>query len=302
MEGDSYARSRSAARPNLEQYRKQAKDILKRWKADDPSTARRLADAQFDVARDHGFESWKTFTDEIVKRIGVVDKSAIWKAAEDAVVSGDHATLESVLRAHETMFRKERPQSSWSGGLTPNYSSGDARAIIAREHFFENWDRFAAFADAMKPADTPIARFERAVDAVVSGDAAALERSLHDHPSLIREHSTRTHHSMLLHYVGANGVESWRQRPSKNAVRVAEILLDAGAEIDAPADMYKGGCTTLGLIATSIHPKTAGVLHALIDLFLTRGARIEVAGAGNAHALVKGCLANGRPAGRGVPC
>ena len=29
--------------------------------------------------------------------------------------------------------------------------------------------------------------------------------------------------------------------------------MDAGAEIDADAAMYKGGCTPLGLIATSIH-------------------------------------------------
>jgi hypothetical protein len=48
--------------------------------------------------------------------------------------------------------------------------------------------------------------------------------------------------------------------------KIAEMLLNGGAEVDALADMYGGGCTTLGLVATNIHPKVAGVLHELIDL------------------------------------
>src|SRR5205814_10117308 len=61
------------------------------------------------------------------------------------------------------------------------------------------------------------------------------------------------------------------------------------------ADMY-GGSTTLGLIATSIHPYLAGVHNALIDVFLKRGAQIDhPTAAGNKQSLVNGCLANGRP-------
>jgi hypothetical protein len=145
------------------------------------------------------------------------------------------------------------------------------------------------------------------VDAVVSGDAASLEGALREHPELVRARSARTHHSMLLHYVGANGVEGWRQRTPKNAVQILEMLVAAGAEIDATADMYGGGCTTLGLVATSCHPRDAGLQPPLIDVLLAHGARIDALGAGNAHALVNGCLANGRPeaaeylASRGAP-
>jgi len=238
---------------------------------------------------------------------GVLDKAAIWKSAEHALVAGDDATLARLLGEHEKMFRTERPQSSWLGGLTPDYKEGDARTLIARNHFFEDWERFAEFARQLKDASSPVARFERAADAVVSGDAASLQETVKRHPELIKARSVRTHHSTLLHYVGSNGVESWRQRTPENAVRIAEILLDAGAEVDATADMYKGGCTTLGLIATSIHPHNAGLTGPLIDLFLARGARLDAAGAGNAHSLVNGCLANGRPqsaqylAKRGAP-
>jgi len=72
-------------------------------------------------------------------------KAALWKAAEDAVVAADAGALDRLLRAHEKMFRSEQPQSSWFGGLTPDYSKGGAREIIAREHFFESWDALAAF-------------------------------------------------------------------------------------------------------------------------------------------------------------
>jgi ankyrin repeat protein len=295
------------SRPNLEQYRKQAKELLKGWKASDPKTTRKLADAQHAVARDHGFDNWKKFTEEIGKRTGLSEKAAIWKAAEDALLAGDDKTLAQLLHEHEKMLRAEPPRSLWLGGLTPDYKNGDARTIIAREHFFESWDEFAAFVKQRKDASSPVAFFERAVDAVVSGDAASLEDALKAHPDLIRARSARTHHSMLLHYVGANGVESWRQRTPKNAVPILEMLLNAGAEIDATADMYHGGCTTLGLVATSCHPRDAGLQQPLIDVFLAHGARIDALAGGNSSRIVNSCLANGRPeaaeyvATRGAP-
>jgi ankyrin repeat protein len=245
--------------------------------------------------------------EEAARRTGGEHKAAIWKSAEAALIAGDATTLDRLLRTHDQMLRTERPQSSWFGGLTPDYKDGDARAIIVRSHFFENWEQFIEFAAQMKDASSPLARFERAVDAIVSGEAASLERALHEHPELIRARSRRTHRSTLLHYVGANGVESWRQRTPGNAVQIAEILLDAGAEVDAVADMYNGGCTTLGLVATSIHPKTAGVLQSLMDVLLARGARIDALGGGNWGGIVNSCLANGRPeaaeylAKRGAP-
>jgi hypothetical protein len=283
------------ARPNLDQYKKQAKDLLKRWKSDDPKTTRKLADAQFAIAREHGFETWKMFVDRIAALTGREGKPALFKAAADALIAGHASVLERLLRRHEQMFRNERPPATWSVGLSPNQSPGDARTIIAGEQCFETWNEFAAFKRQLNDASSPVAQFERAVDAIVAGDAETLNHLLTRNPDLIRARSIRTHHSMLLHYVGANGVEGWRQRTPKNTVRIAELLLDAGSEIDAVADMYNGGCTTLGLVATSIHPKVAGVLQPLIDFLLARGARIDAPGGGNRGGIVNSCLANGRP-------
>lgn len=219
----------------------------------------------------------------------------IWEAAEDAVVAADVTTLERLLHEHAAMFRDESPQSSWLGGLAPDYSSGDARTVLAREHHFTNFDELARHLDTLKQQDSVAARFESAVDAVVTGDAASLRQLLQSHPDLIRARSPRTHRSTLLHYVGANGVESWRQRTPPNAVDIAELLLASGAEVDALAGMYEGS-TTLGLVATSVHPLRAGVQNDLIDLLLDHGAAIDLPGnAGRGQRIVNGCLANGRP-------
>jgi hypothetical protein len=263
------------ARPNLDQYKKQAKDLLKRWKSADPTTTRKLADAQFVIAREHGFETWKMFVYRIAALTGREEKAALFEAAADALIAGDASVLERLLRKHEQMFRNERPPATWSVGLSPNQSPGDTRTIIAGEHFFERWNEFAAFKRQLNDASSPVAQFERAVDAIVAGDTETLKHLLTRNPDLIRARSIRTHHSMLLHYVGANGVEGWRQRTPKNAVPIAELLLDAGSEIEAVADMYNGGCTTIGLVATSIHPTVAGVLQPLIDV-LRAGERASM--------------------------
>ena len=124
---------------------------------------------------------------------------------------------------------------------------------------------------------------------------AALERMLRENPELIRARSTRRHRSTLLLYVGANGVEDYRQRSPKNAVEIAEVLLKAGADVNAVGEMY-GGSTTLGLVATSVHPLRTGVQEALIDTLLAHGASFEVAVAPHytAGSVVNACLANGR--------
>ena len=219
---------------------------------------------------------------------------AVWKAADRAVVTAHVPALEQLMREHPQLGRERPPRAATPNGLAPDYDAGDARAIIVRSHHFENWKALAAHLDALTRSSSPVARFEAAVDAVVSGDAAALDRLLREHPDLARARSPRTHQSTLLHYVGANGVEYFRQRTPDNAVEIARTLLDAGAEVDAEAGMY-GGATTLGLVATSVHPERAGVQRALIDLLLARGAAIDrPASAGNQHGLVHGCLANGR--------
>ena len=125
----------------------------------------------------------------------------------------------------------------------------------------------------MTVVDT-VSSFERAADAVVTGDADALGGLLRAEPELARARSTRVHRATLLHYSGANGVEESRQRSPQNANQIAQMLLDAGAEVDGLADIY-GKSTALGLVATSIYPALAGVQIALLKTLLDYGAALD---------------------------
>ncbi len=307
------------ARPDLEQYKKQAKELVKAFRAGDEAALQRvrehhprqagdtfdLADAQLVIAREHGHESWPKFRQQIVRASDRVPATA-WKTAEDAIVAGNVAALERVLRQYGDRLHTQRPQSWWHNTLAPSYDAGDARAIIASTHHFRTFEDFEAFTRAIADKSSPAARFEAAADAIVCGDLTTLRQLLHDDTSLIRARSLRGHHSALLHYVGANGIEGFRQHTPPNAVAIAETLLDAGAEVDAVADVYRGS-TTLGLVATSLHPKRAGVQQVLMQLLLDRGARLDHPAVAGGPSLVRSCLANGRRdaadylVSRGVP-
>ena len=171
----------------------------------------------------------------------------------------------------------------------------DAQFMIARAHGFESWARLLKHLTALTKKDSAIARFEAAADAIIKGDIKTLKRLLRDDPNLVHARSTREHGATLLHYVSANGVEGYRQKTPSNIVEITELLLKAGADVDAEADMYGGGATTLGLAATSVHPFRAGVQNPLIQILLDYGAEIDhKTSAGNRQSSVLGALANGR--------
>ena len=181
----------------------------------------------------------------------------------------------------------------------------DAKAVVAHEYSFENWMDLAAFTETVT-RDGPVTRFEAAVGAVISGDVAALRAMLREHPELVRARSTRRHHATLLHYVAANGVEGGRQKTPANALEVAKLLLEAGAEVDALAEMYDQRCTTMSMLVSSCHPAKAGLQGALAEMLLDYGAALEGPGSKWQSALMTalafGYLNTAKMlAGRGAP-
>ncbi len=246
-------------RPSVEQYRKLAKDLVKACKSGDPDA------------------------------IGVwADRWVVSLARATGRIHRPHARRE-MDRAPDRMEDLARRTLSQSGCVL-----AEAQFILARSHGFRSWPRFVAHVDRLTRAGSEVAAFEAAADAIVAGDEEALRRLIGMNPGLVRVRSTREHGATLLHYVSANGVEGYRQVTPKNIVRIATILLDAGADVDAEADVYGGGSTTLGLVATSAHPRISKVQIPLLQLLLDRGARMEQLGiAGGRHGIVLACLANG---------
>ena len=176
----------------------------------------------------------------------------------------------------------------------PTLTLEDARHAIAREHGFADWSAFCNHVDALAVPDSPTAVFETAADAIVDGALTRLDALLAGHPDLVHARSGRIHHATLLHYVAANGVENYRQRTPPEIGTITARLLAAGADANAVADMYGGGATTLGLVASSVHPARARVQADVIAILIDAGADIE--GAAGGWSPLMAALAHGHAA------
>ena len=64
-----------------------------------------LADAQFFIARAHGFENWSEFANHLERLFREDPEGREFEAAVDAVVTGDLSTLESLVRRHPDLIR-----------------------------------------------------------------------------------------------------------------------------------------------------------------------------------------------------
>jgi ankyrin repeat protein len=249
-------------RPNLERYKKLARDLVEACKSDED-------------AIDDWVEKWTT---ALAKQCGIKFMRPL------PVIAGRWADqvagfVQRTIEEHDRRCRL-----------------ADAQSMIARAHGFASWSRFSKHLNGLAQKDSTIARFEAAADAIVTGEIRKLKRLLRDDPRLVHARSTLEHGATLLHYVSANGVEGYRQKTPPNIVEIAALLLKAGAEVDAEADVYGGGAATLGLVATSVHPFRAGVQNPLLQLLLDHGAEIDhKTSAGNRQNSVLGALANGRP-------
>jgi ankyrin repeat protein len=238
--------------PNLEQYKKLAKDLAHAVNSTEPTALR----------------AWITHWIETLLKLSSL-----------AITPQLPVSLEHWVDQLDQFARSEKS----SAKLTLTKS----QFILARAHGFESWPKFAKHLEALARANTPVSTFERAADAIITGDLKTLETLLRKNPKLSHARSTREHQATLLHYVAANGVEGYRQKTPKNAVEIAKLLLANGAEVNATANVYGGGATTLTLVATSIHPEQAGLQESLLDVLLQHGASLDVD-------TINACLANGR--------
>jgi ankyrin repeat protein len=239
-------------RPNLNQYKKLAKDFARAANSTAPSALR----------------AW------ITHWIASLVKLSNLSITPQLPVSIDHWTskLERFALSEKSSAKLTLTKSQF---------------ILARAHGFESWPKFAKHLDALSSIHTSVSKFDRAADAIITGDLLTLEALLHKNPKLILARSTREHQATLLHYVAANGVEGYRQKTPANAVEIAKLLLDSGAAVNATAEIYGGDATTLALVATSIHPEQAGLQQALLQLLLDRGAFTGAS-------VINVALANGR--------
>src|SRR5438105_671990 len=224
-------------------------------------------------------------------RVGLAEYQKQAEELLEAWRAGDPGAIQLVRTRHPRFLDDRVP---WLPKKLPDseirsaaLELADTQLTVARSCDFRDWPALAEYVEAVAQENSLVCQFESAVEAVINGDVAALRSALRDNPELVRARSTRVthfdppvHRATLLHYVAANGVEGYRQKTPKNAVEVAQTLLETGAEVDALADLYGGQCTTMALLVSSCHPAEAGVQVALVNTLLDFGAAIEGRGSG----------------------
>jgi ankyrin repeat protein len=213
-------------------------------------------------------------------------------AVFDGWQSGDEQAVK-FFRAHHPKFLDDKVpwlQRFWESDADARaipVSRDDARLAVARLYDFLDWPSLETYANAVADRSSAVSRFEHAAEAVIDGDAVALRRMLAADPDLVRARSTRVcnfdppvHRATLLHYVAANGVESYRQRTPKNAVEIATLLLDAGADPNALQGSYGSENTTMAMLVSSSHPRQAGLQVPLLETLIDYGAAVGPLGSG----------------------
>jgi len=166
--------SRLPARPSLEHLSKLAKDLLKQYRAgDQPAHARfqtanprdenreesssepTLADAQFVIAREHGFETWAKLKQHIetIRPSGLEKYEQLAKTLANAYSTGDSMAIRTLNWNQGSSFVWEhkpidmqRHLPNWfaSQSRTVDLALADAQSIVAHSYGFENWANFVA--------------------------------------------------------------------------------------------------------------------------------------------------------------
>ncbi|HUP02659.1 MAG TPA: ankyrin repeat domain-containing protein [Bryobacteraceae bacterium] len=240
---------------NLEQQKKQARELLRavragqadalarlrerhrRWAAVDDVTVRQeaaLHDAQFVVAREQGFSSWTKLkmyaegTRERHTRLFVADVQ--WIAER---VQGLLRTRRSAGPAALEQIREWHPRFSSSSDdeiCRAPFTEADARLVYAREHGFECWDDLAERVNLLASSPDAVAGepFLAAFRALEAGDVATLKALLRDHPRMVQERGTNGNSLLNLAVsIAAKGGVGPEQ---------VEALLAAGADVNDAND------------------------------------------------------------------
>ena len=196
--------------------------------------------------------------------------------AKDLIKSqqlGDREALQLIREFHPRFH-----DSSDADIGAPSLTLADAQLVIAREYGFASWARLRAFINQpdRPKLDLPVHEriqdpiFRRAVELLDAGDVEGLRAQLEFHPNLVHERvvlegGNYFRNPSLLEFAAENPIRH-RRLPS-NIVRVATIVLEAGAKEDRSAID-----STLGLVCSGCVARECGVQAPLIDLLCDYGA------------------------------
>jgi len=142
------------ARPSLEQLQKQAKELLRDMRVADPTAKPTLADAQFALAREYGFESWarlKHYVESVIDP-AMQQFEDLARRIADAYTTADVNAIREINWTNGTSFiwyrepeKMHRRLTTWFAATnrTSDMAVADARQLVARSYGFDDWAEFA---------------------------------------------------------------------------------------------------------------------------------------------------------------
>ena len=143
------------ANASLEQLRKRAKERVRELRAAGNPNAT-LADAQFTIARELGFETWAKLKHRIetLRPPGIEPFEQLAIDLAGAYTSGDEWRVRAINANFGTVFptdfhdeekvRQQMPSWYAAETRTEELAIADARQMVAHAYGFEDWEKFAA--------------------------------------------------------------------------------------------------------------------------------------------------------------
>jgi ankyrin repeat protein len=213
---------------NLEQLRKQAKELARSARDGRPEAVARLGDlpprlasAQLAIARERGYSSWAALVHELAEQ-------------------PFHTDLD---------YYEGR---AYGISTVNGVSLAEARRTLARRHGLSSWTELTRLVQALATGEQPATPFMRAYRAVEDGDVDRLRALVDEHPEVVRQRGTNGNDlfgmageldvTRLLLERGAEvnrgndyGWTKLHQAGYGNDRALAELLLAAGARTDLSA-------------------------------------------------------------------
>ena len=278
---------------NLEQQKKQARELLRalragnaealarvrtqhlRWTGVDDAGVRQdvaLHDAQFVIAREQGFASWTKLKAYAAPAAGA-RHTRVYVADPRWIADRVHGLLRIRQSAGPAALEQIRTWHPRFDGCSDEeirqapFTEEDSQLVYAREHGFDSWDELVSrvnllASDSARAASEP---FLAAFQALGSEDVAKLNSLLGAHPGLAQQRGTNGNTLLNL------AVSLAARADPAQGFSLVEALLAADADVN---DANDRGWTPLHQAAYSNQP---GVAEALIK----RGADLDVEGHGS---------------------
>lgn len=229
------------ASPRLEQYRKQAKELLKAYRAGDPAARSRfgeirpaagevaLHDAQLVIAREHGFASWAKLKRHLENlALETASLEELLEALKQAVDSCDARQIDALLRRYPALAARIN-EPLFDDGSPAIVAACEDRALVdvllahgADINAKSSW--WAGGFGALHLASPEAARYLVERGAVVDVHAAARLGMLDRLRELVRQDPA------LVHARGGDGQFPLHFASTPETI---DFLLECGADLDA---------------------------------------------------------------------